>query len=87
MPPNGTIGWMPPCLLIQTLPASRRRAVARAASGSSDHTEAPRAASSPLAASIASSTSEYRMTGRAGPNCSSSTMAVPSSTSATMVTG
>ena len=78
---------MPPWLLIHTVPACRRAAMARAWSRSADHTDAPRPTSTPLAHSTACSRSVYLMMGSAGPNCSSCTSGAALSMSAIRVLG
>src|SRR5690625_6253197 len=54
-------------------------------SRSADQTEEPRPTSRELAISMASSTVEYLIIGRAGPNCSSATSGLSLSISATKI--
>ena len=86
-PPNGTLGAIPPCPLTHAVPHSSRLATSAALSRSEDQTDPPRPVSSELALLIASSNSEYLIIGNKGPNCSSSTILIPSLTSATNVYG
>jgi hypothetical protein len=56
-PPKGALGWIAPCLLIQTDPHSSRRAISLARAMSLDQTDPPSPLSLALAAAMASSTS------------------------------
>src|SRR5690606_36546453 len=84
-PPKGWWGASARWVFTQAVPHSSRPAISAARSASALHTEPDSPKWVPLARARASSTSVYLTTGRAGPNCSSSTIRAPSSTSARIV--
>mmetsp|Transcript_20447 Transcript_20447/g.64389 ORF Transcript_20447/g.64389 Transcript_20447/m.64389 type:complete len:211 (-) Transcript_20447:1134-1766(-) len=87
MPPKGAFLMNSQCRLTQTVPARSLSAISLAVVTSPPQTEAPRPYCVLLARRMASVVSLKGMTGTTGPNCSSSTMRVPSFTPVRMVGG